>query len=178
MSDELFDGFFSEIIVELEEKEHKEHPPKETLRSYLKQNLKDKRFPDKESLERFRVNGNALKELFQVSGEWTLTAVSLHVATCTKCSAQTAKMRARELAWTKSRSASRWRRLWEWLQEESKERIVALELNRRSNLYLTLGYLTASLLLFILSRLLVLPGPEFVPTSYPTGGCGVGCVSM
>jgi len=157
MSEELeleleLDEFFSDIFIELEEREYESHPPKHVLRDYLKGKLKDKdrlSEPSVQGLESF------MKGEFD---DWATSEVSLHVATCAECSAKVAEMRAQELAEESS--------FWERIRERSQEKIVAWDVSRRSVIYVPLAYTAACLLFFALVSLF----PSTAPVAHAGGG--------
>lgn len=82
------DGFFFELLGELEGQSHSDHPPERVLRRYLQRRLPDGD-PLSEEVERLLAEGKG--------GRWTLTAVSLHVATCGECAARVAGLRAADV---------------------------------------------------------------------------------
>lgn len=138
--DEL-DDFFADIIVEIEEKDYKEHPPEQVLEDYLAMRIQD---------------GSELP-----GGDWDLSTVSFHIATCPECSIKIAKLREEELrrasrAQAQTKTSERIKRFFESLSDKTQERIIAWDLEGRSTIYIPLAYGAACLLLFLIS---LLPGP-------------------
>ncbi len=146
------DDFFADIIVELEEREYKEHPSERVIEDYLARRIKD---------------GSELP-----GRDWDLSTVSLHIATCPECSAKIAKLREEELSRARAREAQtqqakiseRLKRFFGSLSDRTQERIIAWDLDRKSTVYIPLAYAAACLLLFLIS---LLPGP-----TPPVGGGG------
>lgn len=137
------DNFFKDMFVELEEMEYEGHPPHHVLEEYIRRgNLKDGwRFADGQFIEDF-MKGRL--------DDWKLSEVSLHVATCPRCAAKVAQMRAEEL--TRAEREPLWKRLC-----KSKERIVAWDIDRRAAYYLPLAYVTAGLLILLVNIFLNRP---------------------
>jgi len=80
------DEFFSGLIGELEEQSYSDHPPELVLRRYLRRRLPDE--------DRFSKEAHDLLADTRGEERWTLTAVSLHVATCGECAERVARLRA------------------------------------------------------------------------------------
>ncbi|MCR4404894.1 MAG: hypothetical protein NUW06_06455 [Candidatus Acetothermia bacterium] len=78
-------GFFAGLIGGLEEQCHSEHPPAAVLRKYVWRRLPEGRDLRAE-VERLLSS--------RVGGRWTLSQVSLHVATCGACAREVARLRA------------------------------------------------------------------------------------
>jgi hypothetical protein len=79
------DQFFEGLIGELGKRSYEEHPPANILRRYVQRRLPEgKDFPTE------------VKRLLSSKGgrDWTLSEVSLHVATCGECGAEVSRLRA------------------------------------------------------------------------------------
>jgi len=84
------DEFFADLFGELKEQSYRDHPPDRVLRRYVRRRLLDgERFS--EEVERLLAEGKG--------GRWTLTTVSFHVATCRRCAARVAQLRAGVSPW-------------------------------------------------------------------------------
>jgi len=79
------DQFFEGLIGELGKRSYEEHPPANILRRYVQRRLPEgKDFPTE------------VKRLLSSKGgrDWTLSEVSLHVATCGECAPKVTELRA------------------------------------------------------------------------------------
>jgi hypothetical protein len=143
MEDDLFSG----LLGELEEQSYSEHPAERVLRLYLQRRLPD------ESLFSAEVDRLLSAER---AGRWTLTEVSLHVATCRECAAKVAELRAGQAAVRRA-----WHRRW-------RERLLGWDIKRRLAYYLPLMTVVAGLIVLLLNLFLFNP-PSHHP-SYIAGG--------
>ena len=125
------DEFFLGLIGELGERAHDVHPPERILRRYLRRRLPDEG----------RLSAEVDRLLSPKRAErWTLTAVSLHVATCRECRARLAELRA-----AGSRRRSPIPRLRGWT------------LKRRLAYYIPLATIAAGLIMLLVNLLLLNP---------------------
>jgi len=133
------DEFFSGLIGELEEQSYSDHPPERVLRRYLRWRLPDR---DRFSEEITRLLADTRSE-----ERWTLTAVSLHVATCRECAARVARIRA---ATNPAADPSRGRR-------NLNLHLRRWTLKRRLAYYLPLATAAAGLIVLLVNLLLFNP---------------------
>lgn len=133
------DEFFSGLIGELAEGGHSDHPPDQVLRRYLQRRLPDE---DRFSEEITRLLADTRSE-----EHWTLTAVSLHVATCRECAARVAQIRAAANPLAKPSRGKR----------NSNSHLRRWTLKRRLAYYLPLATVAAGLIVLLVNLLLFNP---------------------